>query len=82
MRVVIKQKVKREVIEPKEMDLIEKWVLRIWQGTTKLEEKIYRQEPSEQEIAEVLYRYRDKKGCEATLNRKFKLVDAVYWDDL
>lgn len=82
MRVVLKQKVKKEVIEHKEMDLIEKWVLRVWQGSTKLEERTYRSEPSSQEIAEVLYKYRDKKGCEATLNKKFKLLDAIYWDEL
>lgn len=82
MRVYLKEKVKKEVIEHKEMDLIEKWVLRVWQGNTKLEERTYRKEPNSQEIAEVLYRYKNKKDCEATLIKKFKLVDAISWDEL
>lgn len=82
MRVIVKQKVQREVLEPVELDLIEKWVMKVWQGQNKLEEKTFRTEPSKQDIAEVLFKYRNKKNVEATVHHKYKLIEGVTWEDM
>lgn len=81
MKVVLAQKVQREVVEPVEMELREKWIIKIWQGTKKIDEKIAYTEPTNQTIAEILYYYRNKKDCKITVTKVYSLIEGAYWDE-
>ena len=75
MEFEVKRKVKKEVEETFTVELEKYWVIRIIQGVTSktcIKEIEYIYEPSEQEIADSLIEYGNKKVF-ATVNENYRL---------
>lgn len=77
MEFEVKRKVKKEVEETYTVELEKYWVIRVIQGVnskTCIKEIEYNYEPSEQEIADALVDYANKKVF-ATVNQNYRLRD-------